>query len=349
MQRKILIVGEAWGEKEEAEGRPFVGASGWLLNQLLATVGISREECYVTNVFNLRPKNNNVEELCGPKDISLAGMPYLTKGKYVRHEFRPELQRLYREINNEDPNLIIALGATAAWALLGTSGIRSIRGAAAGSTSPATLATGVPLARTYQVLPTYHPAAVLRDWSLRPILAADLDKARRYSDHREVRRPNRYVWLEPTLGDLDAYEQEYIRPARLLSVDIETKLDQITCVGFSPSESSSIVIPFFAYPEKERFADGNYWPSVLEEVQAWDYVRRWCALKPLLFQNGLYDINRLWRGMGIACRGAAEDTMLLHHALQPEMEKGLAFLGSVYTDEATWKFMSKVDTLKKED
>ena len=53
--------------------------------------------------------------------------------------------------------------------------------------------------------------------------------------------------------------------------------------------------------------------------------------------------------MGIACRGAAEDTMLLHHALQPEMEKGLAFLGSVYTDEATWKFMSKVDTLKKED
>ncbi len=44
-----------------------------------------------------------------------------------------------------------------------------------------------------------------------------------------------------------------------------------------------------------------------------------------------------------------DDTMLLHHALQPEMEKGLSFLGTIYTSEASWKMMRKKDTVKRED
>jgi hypothetical protein len=48
-----------------------------------------------------------------------------------------------------------------------------------------------------------------------------------------------------------------------------------------------------------------------------------------------------WKNYGIPTPAPAEDTMLLHHAMQPEMEKGLGFLASVYTDEASWKFMRK--------
>lgn len=342
----IMLVGEAWGAEEALQQRPFVGKSGWLIKQFLAQSGIRFEECYCTNVFNLQPQpSNDISNLCGPKSEGIFGMPALVKGKYADAKYTPELRRLYEEINAVNPNIIIALGATASWALLGTSGIKSIRGASIGTTSPATAACGVGLARTFKVLPTYHPTAVLREWSLRPIVLADLDKARRFSSTPDITRPSRNIWIEPTLEDLETYERDFILPAKRLSIDIETKGDQITCIGFAPSIDSALVIPFWSASKK----DGNYWDSLEDELTAWEYVRRWCGLRPSVFQNGLYDIHRLWRTYGIKCTLAEHDTMLLHHAQQPEMEKGLAFLATIYTDEASWKFMSKTDTLKKED
>lgn len=329
---KIALVGEAYGEKEEEAGRPFVGTSGWLLDQMLAQAGISRSECLVTNCFNLRPcPNNDIKNLCGPKAAGIPSVPPVQAGKYILARYAPELERLYAEIRAADPNIIVALGATAAWAFLHTSGIRSIRGATT-LTCPAITER---LGRSYKVLPTYHPAAVAREWSLRPIVIADLDKARRQSDVPEFRRPSREIWLRPTLIDLANYERDYIVPADSLAADIETKQDQITCIGFAPSISTAIVIPFFLESGQ------NYWPSLQEELAAWSYVRHWLATKSTTFQNGLYDINFLWSRYGIPVPLASEDTMLLHHAMQPEMEKGLGFLGSVYTEEASWKAMGK--------
>ena len=70
---------------------------------------------------------------------------------------------------------------------------------------------------------------------------------------------------------------------------------------------------------------------------------------PKLFQNGLYDIAFLWRAYGIRTMGAAEDTMLLSHALQPESLKGLGYLGSIYSDEKSWKHMRRKDETIKRD
>jgi DNA polymerase I-like protein with 3'-5' exonuclease and polymerase domains len=65
-----------------------------------------------------------------------------------------------------------------------------------------------------------------------------------------------------------------------------------------------------------------------------------CELNvPKVFQNGLYDIHFLWRKYGIAPARCEHDTMLLHHALHPEMLKGLGFLGSLYSTEPAWKLM----------
>ena len=55
----IVIVGESWGEEEEEAQAPFIGPSGRLLKGLLSSVGIAFGECFVTNVFNLRPKPSN--------------------------------------------------------------------------------------------------------------------------------------------------------------------------------------------------------------------------------------------------------------------------------------------------
>ncbi len=343
---KILMVGEAWGEQEAEAQAPFVGKSGWLIKKLLSQVGLSFDDLYVTNVFNLQPQSNNLEYLCGPKETRVPGFPALTKGKsgYLRKEFTNELTRLYTEINEVNPNLILALGATACWALLGTSGIRAIRGSPSGTNNVGGPATGVNLSRTFKVLPTYHPAAVLRDWTVRPIVLSDLDKARRYGDSPDLVRPSRRIRVEPTLGDLMDFERDFVVPARRLSIDIETVGEQITCIGFAPDPHDAMVVPFYS----KTLPGGNYWPTLQQELRAWDFVRRWC-LKPGVFQNGMYDVHRLWRTYGIACN-PEDDTMLMHHAMQPEMEKGLGFMGSIYTDEASWKFMRKDnETLKKED
>lgn len=328
----IALVGEAWGEKEEEAGLPFVGTSGWILDQMLAQAGIARGECLVTNCFNLRPKpSNDIKNLCGPIVGRIPDKPALMPGKYIRAEYAPELERLYNEIRRADPNVIVALGATAAWALLHSTGIRAIRGATTITCDP----VSVHLGRQFKLVPTYHPAAVAREWSLRPIVIADLQKAQRQSDTPEFRRPSRKIWLRPTLMDLANYERDFIVPADSLAADIETKQDQITCIGFAPSPSTAIVIPFFLEN------GSNYWATQDEELAAWAYVRHWLAIKPSVFQNGLYDINFLWSRYGIPVPAAMEDTMLLHHAMQPELEKGLGFLGSIYSEESSWKFLGK--------
>lgn len=331
----IMLLGEAWGRDEEEARQPFVGASGRILNYMLRQVGIDRKECAVTNVFNLRPKpNNDVSNLCGAKGLSIPGRPPLIRGKYVLAEYGPELERLEREIANAKPNVIVALGATAAWAVLGTTGIRDIRGAPALSSSGR------------KVIPTYHPAAVMRDWTLRPIVISDLHKARQESLFPELERPRREIWIEPTLDDLDQFYISYIEESSVLSVDIETADGQITCIGFSPSPSVALVVPFV----DPQASDGNYWRSEREEIEAWRWVRWILSLpKRVVGQNFIYDMNYLWRTYGIPVPSSSEDTMLLHHALQPEMQKGLGFLGSVYTLESSWKIARKAKTLKRED
>lgn len=340
-----MLVGEAFGEREEELGQPFVGPTGWILKQMLDQIGIRYDDCYSTNVFNLRPKpSNDVKNLCGSKPEGIPGMPALLKGKYALTRYAPELHRLYSEIKTESPNVIVALGATAAWALLHTTGIKRYRGAATLTHPLVSAACG----RPFKVLPTWHPAAVAREWPLRPVALSDLDKARTEAAFPELRRPSREIWIRPTLDDLQSYERDYIIPAHRLSIDIETKGRQITCIGFAPSPSSAIVVPFYSAQEK----DGNYWRTAAEEVAAWNFVKAWCYnARSAVFQNGLYDLNFLWTEMGITCPNAEHDTMLLWHAMQPEMEKGLGFLATILTSEASWKFMraSATETRKKED
>ena len=329
----ILILGEAWGEDELAKREPFQGSDGRFLRALLHRAGININQCYLTNVFNLVPRpSKDISNLCGPKETAIPGMPRLANSKYVQIEYAPELDRLYKEIDTFKPNVVIALGGTAAWAMCKTSGVKKIRGA--------------PLLgrNNVKVLPTYHPSAVLKEYNLWPILLADLEKAKRQSEYPELVRPARSLWLDPTLEDIAAFEQ-FILGADKLSVDIETWAGQITCVGFAPSPDRAIVIPFCIKSKKS----GNYWDRIEDELEAWAFVRKWLKMKPVLGQNFLYDANYLWSRYGLTIPHFEHDTMLLHHSLQPEMEKGLGFLGSIYTDEPSWKFMRHQETFKKEE
>lgn len=332
----IMIIGDALSQNDIDEGRPFSGAPGYLLKQVLSHVGIEMGDCHLTNVFNLKAPSGMIENLCGPKSLAVPGMPKLGNTKYVRAEFAPELERLQREIETVRPTLIIALGGAAAWFTILDGRISKIRGSAHMSRF------GI------KVLPSYSPGAILREYALRPILTSDMAKAARESCYPEVRRPQRFIHIEPTIEDLWSFYRKYIAPSPTLSADIETKGGQITCIGLAPSSQHALVIPFHDPTQK----DGNYWRSLEDELKAWSFIRRVFAEGKInIGQNFVYDVQYLWKVYGIQVPGMnhGDDTMLMHHALQPELQKGLAFLGSIYTDEAPWKLERKSDTIKKED
>lgn len=347
---KIAIVGEAPGEQEERTGIPFIGYSGQELDRLLAQAEISRSECFMTNVFYTRPFQNKLEHFCVNKK-TLGGahnLPPVLSGKYLHPDLLPELARLESELRSFPRNLVIALGNTACWALLGTYGISKLRGTITES-------------RFGKVLPTYHPAAILRDWSLRPIMLADLLKARRESRFPEIIRPERYVLINPTLEEaLAAIEAAH--SASLLSFDVETSGGRITELGCATSPSSAFSIPFTSRRSNSSFQQndpqnrdgtppiGSYWTRTNEVKVRLAINNLLRSPIPKLFQNGMYDIQYMLREGYNLCN-CLHDTMLAQHSLYPEMPKSLGFLGSVHTNEASWKLMRERgdEQLKRED
>jgi len=334
----IMLIGEAWGEQEARQRTAFVGPTGYLLTNMLTEAGIRRSDCYLTNVFNFRPQGNKIETLCGPREQGIQGYPSLMPGKYVSKNYVGELRRLVSELEDVNPNVVVCLGNTACWALLGKTSIGKLRGIVQ-------LSTHIP---GYKVVPTFHPAAIFRQWSLRPVTVFDLMKAKRESEYRDIRRPKRKIWIEPTLEDIYEFDRRYIQSSPRLAVDIETAGEVITCIGFAPATDVALVVPFL----DPRRTGRSYWSSADDYREARDAIGTILS-RPTpgkVFQNGLYDITFIYRAWGIKVYGAEDDTMLLHHALQPEQLKGLEFLGSVYTDEGPWKQMRRhKTTIKRED
>lgn len=145
----VMIVGEAPGFNEDAQGKPFVGAAGKLLDKLLERIGLDRESVYITNVLKCRPPMNrdpmpNEAEACVP---------------YLR-----------RQVKLVQPRVILVLGRHALERMLPGHG-------------PISRVHGTFVERgAYAFVPVYHPAAALHNGSLVRDLEEDFDKVRVYLD-----------------------------------------------------------------------------------------------------------------------------------------------------------------------
>ena len=355
----IAVVGEAPGRQEEMLGRPFVGETGRVLDRMLDHAGIDRAACLLTNVFQERPDNNDLKHFTTSKReahgsypavrLSLLQdfptyhwpekytWPSLVPGGYCQPSKLGCLARLQQELAAFPPNVIIAAGNTACWAILNRTGIRKLRGA-------------VTFSHTHggtKVLPTYHPSAVNRDWPLRPTVVADLQKAAREAAYPEFRRRRRIIRVPEYIWEAERLIAE-LWGARSLSIDIETRLKTIESISFSPDPDRSSVFVFY---DREK-AGRSAWTKQEELVIVRGLRRLLQSPIPKTFQNGLYDIQYIWVCWKCPVLGCEHDTMLLHHSLQPELPKALGFLGSVYTDEIAWKLLrAQVDseTTKRED
>jgi len=330
---EIAIVGEAPGREEELTGQPFVGASGRLLTTLLHSAGINRTECRILNVCPYRPPANDIKKFFyGKKEAGLLGIEPL-HGRYPKPEIEEGLQELFAALQTM-PKLrcVIALGDTALWALTGHNGIGSWRGSiitesASGGLLPA------------PVIPTYHPAGILRMVSWKVIAIHDLKRAAGVATGViSPTPPTRDFVLSPSASDVHAFLSEIedrllVEDAVPLAVDIETYGNYVDCVGIATSPTRAICIPFFTLLQPEGYYLEEEEVSIIEHLKhVLTHPRAY-----IIGQNWNYDVQFFIRFFGFYPRPAF-DTMLAHHLLYPGTTKSLDYLASLYCDwYCQWK------------
>jgi len=156
---RLMFVGEAPGAEEDKTGKPFVGRAGELLNRMITAMGLSRDTVYIANVLKTRPPGNatpTIEEmrLCAPY--------------------------LFEQIRVVDPEVIVTLGKPAVHCLLERSEpMGKLRGNWFEFPPPDSLAAPAGFDRPIPVMPTYHPAYLLRAYT-------DENRALVWSDLRQV-------------------------------------------------------------------------------------------------------------------------------------------------------------------
>lgn len=170
----LALIGEAPGADEVRLGKPFVGRSGQLLDQILAKAGIDRKACFVGNVFRLRPPANKVDHFfisrrkAGVENIGIAETFGKFGSNYCRADYADEIDHLVQTLQRIKPRAIVALGRTPFWALTGENGLLE----KIGQPMPCRLYAGA------SVMPTYHPSFILRgNWGLQDAWANHIRQA----------------------------------------------------------------------------------------------------------------------------------------------------------------------------
>lgn len=142
----VMLVGEGPGREEDLTGRPFVGRAGRLLDELLASIGLCREDVYVTNVI----KDRAVTPTVPPRDRPPARAEIAACAPWLRSQL--DLLR---------PRVIVTLGRVALAAFLPGAEIKQVHGRPQGRGA-------------VTILPLYHPAYALRNPVVRPVLFRDI-------------------------------------------------------------------------------------------------------------------------------------------------------------------------------
>ena len=154
---RIMFVGEGPGQNEDEQSRPFVGAAGKFLTELLESIGLKRSNVFITNIVKCRPPNNRA-----PRKPEI-------------ETCNPYLQSQIKLIN---PRIVCALGTPAITTLIGDE-------------YSASRFHGKPLTKGgVTLLPMYHPAAALYDASLKETLFHDFQILKKLSENEEALHPD---------------------------------------------------------------------------------------------------------------------------------------------------------------
>lgn len=305
---KIMAVGEAPGAQEDRVGRPFVGKAGEFARSNLLKVGIDPEEVYWTNICKYRPPANRLEKFF--------------KGGKPNELVQEGIRELREEILKVKPNVVIAFGAYAAWALTaklswngkGFSSITAWRGSILESH----------MVEGQKVIPTFHPSYIMQQGKdHQGTFVCDLQKIKEDSEFPELRIPDPEFLIHPVGKQRwDAKDRLLADPDAVITFDIEYLGTNLLCVGMSNSKDWAMSIK-------------------TDDISDLDFVGE-CLLagNPLNAQNAIFDCSILEYHYDLPVIERIEyDTMIAAHAANPELPKRLEYLASLYTRWPNWKNM----------
>jgi DNA polymerase-1 len=225
-EAQFVICGEAPGAQELRTGKPFVGPSGEMLWRTLGRHGVTRDMCLITNALKCRPDNG---EMPSPEAI-----------KACRSQLMDELTEHPRRV-------ILALGNTAVRSISDDQKLKitQIHGRARKMADPRSNGEAV--------IPTLHPAAVLRQNGFFKAMAADMAYAAQVYHDGAVRDPGESKWI--LISDPERVREAVDRLMRypVLSADIETggfdrKNDKVLCIGISWERNKVAIFPHEVIP-----------------------------------------------------------------------------------------------------
>lgn len=149
-EAQIMFIGEAPGQEEDRLGKPFVGKSGQLLTKILSILEIDRSDIYISNIIKCRPPNNR-------------------KPTYIESNICKKIL-LFKQIEIIKPTVLCTLGATALEGLIG-------------EPVKMTLMRGIPIKHPLgTIIPTFHPAYILRNNSQLEKMILDIQYAKNISE-----------------------------------------------------------------------------------------------------------------------------------------------------------------------
>lgn len=303
---QIAVIAEAPGDNEVAKKMPLIGPSGHKLWTTMRQFGISRMDCYITNVAK--------------RQVSFGD----DKRRPISKPEQEQWSDLLLWELSQLPNLkyVVALGNFALQALTQHTGITKWRG----SVLPVTLSNG----RTVQVICTYNPAMILREPKTEITFQLDISKLKRVMNGK-FKLPVIHTHINPSFQDARDWIRKMRSDGLPVAWDIETKSNETACVGYANSIDEAMCINW-------RDMDKNRYTLEQERILRRD-IQRLHSDKSVKFvtQNGMFDTT--WYGYkdGIQTHAVWFDTMLAHHTLYPALPHNLGFLTTQYTDHPYYK------------
>jgi len=309
LDAEIAIIGEAITTAEEDMKIPMVGGDGRMLWTILRSLGITRKDCYVTNVVKrslvvptkkdarVKIKSTELEHWEGLLDWELDNLPNL---KYI-----------------------LALGNSALHALTGDSGITKWRG------SVFDCKVGR-LRRDIKVVVSDNPMRIINNKSMEPMYKFDIKKLWKVMNGEFTKHTIDGI-INPDFDTAIEYIDKLEQDTAPIAFDIETIANETACIGFANNPNTGICINF-------RDFNGNRYPLEQERILRERIQRIFNnPSKKFIAQNGSFDCGWLGFKDRIHVPKLWFDTLLAHHTLYPRMPHNLGYLTAQYTNHPYYK------------
>lgn len=330
----IILLGEGPGGTEPQEGRPFAGRAGARLDEMLASAGLAREraiargELAIWNAFQCAPPTG---ETLDPS--TMTQVIKHCRGVFLEPAFRRRVT---------PPKVVITLGNAALQSLTNQRGIMRLRGKVQRS----------PWLPDVPILPTVHPAAVLRDPALAKLVVPDLGTA--LTDVAVNGFAEKKITTSSLLvlsgADLVEAERELAR-APLLGVDFETTGltwdAEAVCVALSSQKERAWVFPFRGWPDRATVAHaGDVWAPLVAFVRR-DHDRIAAAVRRILLSarrlamhNAKHDLKFTYKTLGLSWWTLSRklyDTLVMQSLIDENLSKKLDDLTPIWTTMGRYK------------